>query len=143
MKRKFTGTAMQAQIKLAGIFIVIALVFGIATESCGQVWGGKPLDSYIAPNGVTYHEGDTITLYKGSARDGSFYYIKAKDEGTYGQDDGNASKIYSGKTYRIKKIKHNLRGVFFTVNLNGDPHGIWIDEAIKFCEIRPCVQVAK
>jgi hypothetical protein len=139
MKRKYTGTAMQAQIKLAGIVIVIALVFGIVTDSCGQ-WGGKAISEYTAANGITYHIGDVITLSKGTSDNQTFASVLERTD-AFNEPEGeaNAPKYFAGYKATIKKIRKEPSHVYFVTKIpRGGTYTILIEHAIERCEITDC-----
>lgn len=87
-------------------------MFLVATLSLISLCSFAQMTEYTASNNVTYHIGDTITLGRGSAPNGSFLYIQMGDTysalsviGGNGQVDVGLPKSWSGKNMIIKKIK--------------------------------------
>jgi len=101
------------------------------------------LKEYKASNDITYKEGDTITLGRGSGGQGTFIYLKIA-----GIMAGSATQIgssYSGLNVIIKKIKlakfKGAEKVFFTVGGgNITNYMLEIEEAIATCEVKDCLK---
>jgi len=104
------------------------------------------LKEYKASNNITYKEGDTIALGRGSGGQGTFVYLKIA-----GIMAGSATQIgssYSGLNVILKKIKSaKFKGaekVFFTVGGgNITNYMLEIEEAIATCEVKDCVSPEK
>ncbi|NRT11542.1 SHOCT domain-containing protein [Flavobacterium sp. 14A] len=99
------------------------------------------IEEYTASNGITYKEGDSISLGRGSGIQGTFVYLKMA-----GIMAGSATQIgsaYSGLNVIVKKIKKiKFKGaekVYFTVGGgNITNYSLEIEEAIATCEIKEC-----
>ncbi|MBC5840740.1 SHOCT domain-containing protein [Flavobacterium sp. F-380] len=99
------------------------------------------VSEYKASNGVTYKEGDTIQLGRGSGLQGTFVYLKIA-----GWMAGSTTQIgsaYGGLNVEIKKIKKaTFKGgdkVFFVVGGgNITNYSLEIEEAIATCEVKEC-----
>jgi hypothetical protein len=114
----------------------------------------QKLDEYKAPNGKTYHTGDTIKIGLGSMPNGDFKYIQVNAPLGFLQpphrnsSSTNASKDFSLSNVVIKKIKaeKQMSGsdkIIITVKTGGIPtFDIWIIEAIAACEVTPCANSA-
>lgn len=105
------------------------------------------MSQYKANNGVTYNVGDTIMLGNGSAPTGEFQYVQLgglSATAVYNQNKGpdqfNISRNYSGFAVKIQKIKTLKQGVnqktYFVVKLGINTCYVYIDDALKFGEIR-------
>jgi hypothetical protein len=112
------------------------------------VGSAQKLKEYHASNGITYHPGDTIKVGLGTMPDGNFKYIQINQllpgpPDPRRSNSMNAHKDMSGGGYVIKKIQ-NVRQMggdktVITIRTGGLPTcDIWIDEAIKTCEVTPC-----
>jgi hypothetical protein len=101
----------------------------------------EKLKEYKASNGITYKEGDRLTLGRGSGGQGTFVYLKIA-----GWMVGSATQIgsaYSGLNVDIKKIKkQTYKGgekIIFTVGGgNITNYSLEIEEAIASCEVKDC-----
>lgn len=90
------------------LLAVMAMVLSLSVNS-------QTITEYMATNNVTYHVGDTITLGRGSAPNGSFIYVQMGDaygalsaaNGQYGGVAQGLPKIWAGKNMVIKKIKES------------------------------------
>ena len=108
----------------------------------------QSMTEFKAPNGKTYHVGDTIKVGMGSMPDGNFKYIRVTPPPFFPpRPNGNnfsAKKDLALSTAVIRKIKttSQMSGsdkVMFTVKAGGiGTHDIWIVEAIAACEVTPC-----
>jgi hypothetical protein len=121
-------------------FILICLL--PATSFC------QTLKEFKAPNGKTYHIGDTIKVGMGSMPEGNFKYVQVTPPPFFPpRPNGNnfsARKDLAMSTAVIRKIKmaSQISGsdkVMFTVKAGGiGTYDIWIVEAIAACEVTPC-----
>lgn len=109
-------------------------------------------DLYNAPNGISYHEGDTVKIGRGSGLNGSFVYLTFGGWVQYTDPNlaqsGNVSSAISGFGVVIKKIRRTtLKGVskvYFTVGAgNISNYYLDIDGAIASCEVVPCKNAAE
>lgn len=109
----------------------------------------QKLTEYKAPNGKTYHIGDTVKVGMGSMSNGDFKYIQINAPLTFLQPHRNSSSLNATKDFSlsnavIKKIKseRQMSGsdkIIFTIKTSGIPtYDIWIIEAIAACEVTPC-----
>lgn len=106
----------------------------------------KRIDQYTASNGITYHEGDTVLLGRGSGPGGSFSYITVGGWAASTQPQGIGAG-YSGLAVTINKIKqYTTRGqtkVWFVVaGGNITNYNLIIEDAIAVCEVVPCASQA-
>lgn len=114
--------------------LLLLLVSAFAT-------GQSRVEEYKASNDITYKEGDSITLGRGSGLQGTFVYLKMS-----GWMAGSAIQIgsaYSGLNVIIKKIKvakfKGAEKAFFIVGGgNITNYSLEIEEAIATCEIKEC-----
>lgn len=121
-------------IKMKKIVLVLLFVSAFAN-------GQGRVEEYKAANDVTYKEGDSITLGRGSGLQGTFVYLKMS-----GWMAGSAIQIgsaYAGLNVIIKKIKvvkfKGAEKVFFIVGGgNITNYSLEIEEAIATCEIKNC-----
>lgn len=113
----------------------------------------QKLTEYKAPNGKTYHVGDTVKVGMGSMANGDFKYIQINTPLSFlpqhrNSNSLNATKDFSLSNAIIKKIKaeKQMSGsdkIIITVKTNGIPtFDIWIIEAIAACEVTPCASSA-
>jgi len=99
------------------------------------------VDEYTADNGITYKEGDTIKLGRGSGLQGTFVHLQMG-----GWMAGSQTQIganYANLAVEIKKIfTRKLKGTektYFVVGGgNITNYNLMIDEAIQTCEVVPC-----
>ena len=109
----------------------------------------QTLSDYHAPNGKTYHKGDSLMVGLGSMPDGTFKYIQINSLLPMPPDPRransmNARKDITGSKYYIKKIVSSAQPsggskVVFTIKTGGlTTCDVWIDEAIAACEVKPC-----
>ncbi|MCR8556414.1 SHOCT domain-containing protein [Mucilaginibacter sp. BJC16-A38] len=108
----------------------------------------QTLKEYKAPNGKTYHIGDTVKVGMGSMPDGNFKYIQVTQPSFLpprrNGNEMNARKDFSLTNAIIKKIKSvsQISGgekIIFTTKTGGlNNYDIWIVEAIAACEVTPC-----
>jgi hypothetical protein len=114
----------------------ICLVF-CSLSLCGQYTIGER----------SFSVGDTIVLDHGSAPTGEFQYVQLgglSAAAVYNQNQGpeqfNISRNYSGFAVKIQKIKTLKQGVnqktYFVVKLGINTCYVYIDDALKFGEIR-------
>lgn len=123
------------------LFVIILLLAPFAAFS-------QNLKEYHAPNGKTYHPGDTVKVGLGSMPNGDFKYILINSllptPPHRNSNDMNARKEISGSNYVIKRIKNarQMTGsekVVITIKTGGlTTCDIWIDEAVAACEVTPC-----
>jgi len=102
---------------------------------------------YKASNGITYTEGDEITLNKGSARNGDFVFLTDSKNGIMEFQEHLQSKGKRiGETVTIKRIvkynTKNMQGTYFSVSVAGRMYNsiLDIEGAIYSCEIEDCAQ---
>lgn len=101
---------------------------------------------YTASNGITYMEGDTVTIGVGSSCGGAFNYIYSGVATTIlmslSEMEGYDARLpagFEGSKVVIRKIKKNGDKTIFTfVDNELGGYVIDIEEAIKFCEIAFC-----
>ena len=109
----------------------------------------QTLKEYTAPNGKTYHKGDSISVGLGSMPDGTFKYIQINSLIPMPPDPRranslNARKDITGGKYYIKKMVSTAQPsggnkVVITIKTGGlTSCDVWIDEAIAACEVKPC-----
>ena len=104
----------------------------------------KNIGQYKASNGITYQEGDTIKLSRGSAPNGDFLYIQAGSLGmSMNSDRENLTRSFSGSNAVVKKVmsyRHNGADIVYLVVGVGLVTHYWlfIENAIATCEIPPC-----
>jgi hypothetical protein len=106
----------------------------------------QTLKEFKAPNGKTYHPGDTIVIGVGSMPDGNFKYIQVNPPlfAPPNRNGMNARKDVSMSTATIKKIssERQMGGtdkVIFTIKNGGIVnYNVWILEALSACEVTPC-----
>ena len=108
----------------------------------------QEMKEFKAPNGKTYHVGDTLKVGMGSMPDGNFKYIRVTPPPFFPpRPNGNnfsAKRDFAMSTAVIRKIKttSQMSGsdkVMFTVKAGGiGTYDIWIVEAIAACEVTPC-----
>ncbi|MCO5950319.1 SHOCT domain-containing protein [Mucilaginibacter flavidus] len=108
----------------------------------------QSLKEFKAPNGKTYHIGDTVKVGMGSMPEGNFKYVQVTPLPFFPpRPNGNnfsARKDFAMSTAVIRKIKmaSQMSGsdkVMFTVKAGGiGTYDIWIVEAIAACEVTPC-----
>lgn len=118
------------------IILLLLLVTGFANAQ-------ERLSEYKASNEITYKEGDTIQLGRGSGIQGTFVYLKVA-----GWAAGSATQIgsaYGGLNVTIKKIKKaTFKGgtkIYFTVGGgNITNYSLEIEEAIASCEVKDCIK---
>ena len=98
---------------------------------------------YTASNGVTYNVGDTLTIGKGSAQDGSFMFIQLNGAAMLtagGSNELNMGKHYTGLKAVVKKVvMKKLAGQTkpcLTVTLKPFSYIIYIEEAIESGELK-------
>jgi hypothetical protein len=125
--------------KLALILLFLAPVIASAQK----------LKEYKAPNGLTYHAGDTLKVGLGTMPDGNFKYIQINTllpgpPDPRRSNSMNARKDITGSGYVIKKIA-NVRQMsggdktVITIKTGGfTTCDVWIEEAIAACEVKPC-----
>ena len=122
------------------LFIIVSLLpFSVLSQN---------LKEYKAPNGKTYHVGDTVKVGMGSMPDGGFKYIQMTPPPFMpprrNGNDLNARRDFSLTNAIIKKIKtvSQMSGgekIVFTTKTGGlNNYDIWIVEAIAACEVTPC-----
>ena len=109
---------------------------------------GQELKEFKAPNGKTYHVGDTVKVGMGSMPDGNFKYIQVTPPPFMPQrrssNDLNARKGFAMSNAVIRKIKNvtpmdGSAKVMFTVKAGGiGTYDVWIVESISACEVTPC-----
>jgi hypothetical protein len=110
---------------------------------------GQTLNEYKAPNGKTYHKGDSLNVGLGSMPDGTFKYIQINSLIPTPPDPRrtnsmNARRDITGSKYYIKKIVSQTQSsgsnkVVITIKTGGlTTCDVWIDEAIAACEVKPC-----
>jgi hypothetical protein len=113
--------------------LILILIFSAPLSVVGQ----EHLLEYTASNGITYHEGDQITLGMGSAPTGDFLFLSAG--GMVGKTDLYKNKknlvIKSIKTFQ----KEGAEKVYFTLEEgHNSTTKLLIEEAISSCEVLPC-----
>lgn len=102
------------------------------------------IPEYKASNNITYKEGDTIALGRGSGFQGTFVYVQVAGWLTGVQPVGIGS-AYSGLNVVLKKIKKaKFKGsekIFFIVGGgNITNYQLIIEDAIASCEIKDCIK---
>lgn len=110
------------------------------------LYSQESVKEFTASNGVTYQQGDTITLGQGSAQDGGYLFLQIEAGTTSNQSGNNVQHVsvnYPESYVIVQEIKtYTDRGaekVCFTVgDGNSSPHKLLIEEAIKACEVNPC-----
>lgn len=114
-------------------FLILMLLFSASFTVVGQ----DQITEYTASNGITYHEGDMVTLGTGSDPKGDFLYLR-----TGGMEA--ATNVYENKKdLVIKSIntyqKEDSKKVYFTLEGNNNSISkLLIEEAISSCEVLPC-----
>lgn len=96
---------------------------------------------YKASNSITYKEGDSISLGRGSGIQGTFVYLKMA--GWAAGSETQIGSAYSGLNVIIKKIKKvKFKGaekiVFIVGGGNITNYSLEIEDAIATCEIKDC-----
>lgn len=102
----------------------------------------KKLKEYKASNNITYKEGDTITMGRGSGSQGSFVFYQMGGLATT-MGDNSLPSIHGGTNVILKKIKvakvRGIEKVWFVVNGgNITNYNLFIEDAIATCEIKDC-----
>lgn len=122
--------------------IVCTLIFSMVVAA-GYAQTNIP--EYKASNGVTYKEGDTVKLGRGTAPNGDFRYIQVMGLGmnTYDKDKNNLPRNYSDGNAVIKRVTNwRKKGAdkFYVVVGVGLMNNYWIaiEDAIATCEIANC-----
>lgn len=100
------------------------------------------IPEYTASNGTAYQAGDTVTLGRGSAPNGTFLYVKAMGFGanTTNPEANNLPSDYSGGNAVIKKVnswkRKGATKIYLVVGV-GLMSNYWIsiEDAIETCEI--------
>lgn len=123
--------------KILILLMALSFVTGLAQNEKKKK--KERIFSYTASNGVTYSEGDTIVLSRGSGENGRFVYVGTRNRGK-GYLDGSEGTGYRLKVARmIKSNRANYRGVdFILFNKFKIPFDLDIENAIASCEITPC-----
>lgn len=109
----------------------------------------QTLKEYNAPNGITYHKGDSLNVALGSQPDGNFKYIQINTLLPTPPDPRRANSLaarkdISGSKFYIKKIVNRQQPggggkVVMTIKTGGlTTCDVWIDDAIAACEVKPC-----
>lgn len=103
----------------------------------------QKLAEYTASNGITYKEGDTITMGRGSGSQGSFVYYQMGGWAA-GMGDNSLPAIHSSTNVTVRKIrKAKMKGiekVWFAVRGgNITDYNLFIEDAIATCEIKDCI----
>ena len=105
--------------------------------------------SYTASNGIIYHEGDSVLMGYGSSPNGSYQYFTLGGtlavmsyNSNAGANQFDASKGFGGLKLRIIKIKSikylGQNKTYFVVKAQVGRFNLFIEDAIKFCEVKPC-----
>lgn len=106
----------------------------------------QKVPEYTASNGITYVEGDTVTIGVGSSCEGAFNYIYSGVATTIlmslSEMDGYDARLpagFEGSKVVIRKIKKTGEKTILTfVDNELGGYVIDIEEAIKSCEIAFC-----
>lgn len=116
------------------LFLFLMVTVGVTSQKKKE-----RIYSYTASNGVTYKEGDTIVLNRGSGNNDQFVYVGTRGRGN-GYLNGRQGAGYRLKIARmIKTNKVNYKGVdFILYNRMKIPFDLDIENAIKSCEVTPC-----
>lgn len=123
------------------LILLITLTFATGYAQDTKKKKKERIYSYTASNGVTYSEGDTIVLNRGSGDNARFVYVGTRGRGK-GYLSGSEGSGYRLKVARmIETYKSNYRGVdFLLFNKMKIPFDLDIENAIASCEITPCEQ---
>lgn len=107
----------------------------------------QKIQEYKAANGITYHEGDTVHLGKGTGTNGAFINMVPADlAGMSYSNNHQGNQLttgYSGMNVIIKKIKQYSQNgsskTYFTVDAGRHvAFYLAIDDAVAACEVEPC-----
>jgi hypothetical protein len=112
---------------------LILLFLFISQASFGQ---------YKASNGVTYSVGDTLTIGRGTANNGSFLYIQMSGVVSAGaeRDELNMDRQYSGLKAVVRKvIQKKIAGqlkAFLSIKMGPLIYNVDIEQALDTGEIK-------